>query len=453
MSFLRELELKEVSRVRQLLGNESNVLINYDESRGSVPDQYNFIMNILRNSSEGSDTLLKNSCWPVFGIRKYFQLYLTNYSALLDYEACILKIRSESNVEPGQNKTVSEGFSTSCNEFNDSEFADLSVEASAQVSFDLIVQEVETAQCYPKNKKQKRKRTAVNIIPLYRRPQTISQPDLIVWLDNLCDKIKVIVSNQNNLQVSSFNGVYNSETLNYCWIIAALQSIKNIPTFYHLILKGFLRRIKSNSSFNLRILYIISALVDLGIETENNQIEFHPSLIETVKTIYSQQVHPTRYLYATTHINKQEDSAELFRNMITEFEYLSIIANDSRGFIDNMTTECDKCKHTTVSTETSQSSDVVFITLQVEKEYDVNISLQQLYYINSNSQQTIEDSKCEKCGYQTRTQSHYYTVNSKFLILQVPLHNYDNTKRFINYGVDDSLHLAVNNNTCNYILK
>ena len=68
MSFLRELELNEVSRVRQLLGNEINVLRNYNESKGSIPQQYNFIMNVLKKSSEGSDTLLKNSCWPVFGI-------------------------------------------------------------------------------------------------------------------------------------------------------------------------------------------------------------------------------------------------------------------------------------------------------------------------------------------------------------------------------------------------
>jgi len=381
MSFLRELELSEVSRLRQLLGHENNVLLNYNESRKSLSHQYNFIMNILRNSSEGCDTLLNNSCWPVFGITTYFQLHFTNYYALLDYEANILNIKSKSNIEPGQHKTVSEGVSTSCNESNDSEFADLSVEASAQVSFDLIVQEVETAQCYPKNKKQKLHPTAaVNIIPVYRRPQTISLSDLIVWLDKLCNNIKVIISEspQNNLQVSSFNGVFNNETLNYCWIIAALQSIKTIPTFYNLILKGFLRRIKNNFSFNPRILYIISALVDLGIITENKQIQFHPSLIQTVKTVYSPQVQPTRYLYATTSKNNQEDSAEMLRNMIAEFERLSIIVNDRRGFIDITTTVCDKCKHTTVSTETSQSSEVVFITLQVEKEYDVIINLQQL---------------------------------------------------------------------------
>ena len=35
----------------------------------------------------------------------------------------------------------------------------------------------------------------------------------------------------------------------------------------------------------------------------------------------------------------------------------------------------------------------------------------------------------------------------------MPLHSHDNSKRFINYGVDESLLLTVNNRTCNYKLK
>jgi len=67
------------------------------------------------------------------------------------YKASILKIRSESNVEPGQNKTVSEGFLPSCNESN--EFADLSVKTSAQASMELMLQENQF-NCNPTNKKQ-----------------------------------------------------------------------------------------------------------------------------------------------------------------------------------------------------------------------------------------------------------------------------------------------------------
>ena len=253
-----------------------------------------------------------------------------------------------------------------------------------------------------------------------------------------------------------------------CWLIGAIQAIKNTSGLYKLILKGFLKCLKHfPEKINIRLINIISVLADLGILSSSSDssssssstlaeicspITISQFVLNSVKAVYD-DLKPTRYIWSQLSINRQEDSSEFLSNFIEELQELSIFNNDNAGCLDISSTVCRDCGNASTVRENTQSSDFVYKSLSIDSINSKISDLQSLWNANSDQTEFLEESLCQECKNANKSKiiNRKIIIQSRFLALSTPLFIYSKqhkkSKRKAAYCVSDvnSL-LSINGN-------